>query len=346
MHASSHDKDLLMAIPVRTLGKDALTVGAVGFGTMSFANPYGQNPADTSDTPRDLVSRAIELGATMIDTADIYGPSEEVLGGAIAGRRDQVVVATKFGIVRSPRGGEPPVINGTPAYVRERVERSLKMLRTDYIDLYYQHRADPAVPIEETVGAMAELVQEGKVRHLGLSEAAPDTIRRAHAVHPITAVESEWSLWSREVEDEALPICQELGIGFVAFSPLGRGALTGTVTSRDDLPEGDHRRTMPRFATEAFDSNMASVEIVRQIAATHGATPGQVALAWLLAQTTSVVPIPGTRRKAYLEQNAGAADLTLTLQELARLNAIKITGERESDLGHNWGFGTTPPLVG
>jgi aryl-alcohol dehydrogenase-like predicted oxidoreductase len=330
-----------MPIPVRTLG--TVTVGAVGFGAMSFASPYGQQAAD-SDTPRDLVSRAIELGATMIDTADIYGPSEEVLGAAIAGRRDQVVVATKFGIVSSPRNGEPPIINGTPAYVRERVERSLKTLGTDYIDLYYQHRVDPTVPIEETVGAMAELVHEGKVRFLGLSEAAPDTIRRAHAVHPITAVESEWSLWSREVEAEVLPTCHELGIGFVAFSPLGRGALTGTVTSRDDLPANDYRRTMPRFAAESFDANIASVETVRRIAAAHDATPGQVALAWLLAQTPSVVPIPGTRRRAYLEQNTAAADLVLTADEVTRLSAIEVTGDRESELGHNWGFGTTPPL--
>lgn len=334
-----------MPIPVRTLGNEALTVGSVGLGAMSFAGLYGQNLADDSDTPRDLVSRAIELGATMIDTADVYGPSEEVLGAAISGRRDQVVVATKFGIVQRPMAGKPPIINGTPAYLRERVERSLKMLRTDYIDLYYQHRADPAVPVEETVGAMAELVQAGKVRYLGLSEAAPDTIRRAHAVHPITAVQSEWSLWSRENETEVLPTCQELGIGFVAFSPLGRGALTGTFASRDDLPESDHRRTMPRFAAETFDANLASVSTVRQIAAVHGVTPGQVAIAWLLAQTPSVVPIPGTRRRAYLEQNTAAADLTLTDDEIARLSAIKVTGERESDLSHNWSFGITPPLT-
>ena len=332
-----------MPIPSRTLGgSDGLTVGAIGYGAMSFARPYGQRDADTSDSPRDLVTRAIELGVTLLDTADIYGPSEEILGEAIAGRRDKVVLATKFGIVSSPRNGKPGVMNGTPAYMRERVERSLKALGTDYIDLYYLHRVDPAVPIEETVGAMAELVAEGKVRHLGLSEAAPETIRRAVAVHPIAAVQEEWSLWSRHVDDDLLPVCRELGISVVAYSPLGRGVLTGTVTSRADLAENDYRRNIPRFADDSLEANLASVDVVRQIAAAHDATPGQVSLAWLLTKAPDVVPIPGTRRIAYLEQNSAAAQLTLTGEEIDRLDAITVTGERESDLSGNWAAGVTP----
>jgi aryl-alcohol dehydrogenase-like predicted oxidoreductase len=335
-----------MSIPQRVLGVERLGVGAVGYGTMSFASPYGQSASDSTGTPRELVGRAIELGATLLDTADIYGPSEEIVGKAIAGRRDQVVLATKFGIVRGLSADGPPIINGTPAYVRERIERSLKVLGTDYVDLYYQHRVDPDVPIEETVGAMAELVTEGKVRHIGLSEAAPDTIRRANAVHPITAVQTEWSLWSRDIEDEVFPVCRELGIGVVAYSPLGRGPLTGTVTSRDDLPENDYRRGMPRFAQDNIDANLSSLEIVRQIAAAHDATPGQVSLAWLLAKAPDVVPIPGTRRVSYLEQNTAAAQLTLTADDIARLDALTIVGDRETELGHNWSHGVTPPSVG
>jgi aryl-alcohol dehydrogenase-like predicted oxidoreductase len=331
-----------MPIPTRTLGTAGPTVGAIGYGAMSFFRPYGQRDDDTSDTPRDLVTRAIELGVTLLDTADVYGPSEEILGEAIDGRRDQVVLATKFGIVAGPSDGKPGVMNGTPAYMRERVERSLTSLRTDYIDLYYLHRADPAVPIEETVGAMAELVAEGKVRHLGLSEAAPETIRRAHAVHPITAVQEEWSLWSRHIEDEVVPLCRELGISVVPYSPLGRGVLTGTVTSRADLAENDYRRTIPRLADGSLDANLTTLDIVREIGTAHDATPGQVSLAWLLAKAPDVLPIPGTRRIAYLEQNAAAAELTLTAEEIDRLDAITITGDRGPDLTGNWAAGVTP----
>ena len=333
-----------MPIPQRTLGSSGPRVGAVGYGAMSFARPYGQSATDTDDTAGDLISRALDLGTTLIDTADVYGPSEEIIGKAVAGRRDQVVLATKFGIVRRFSPGNPPVINGTPAYVRESIERSLTALGTDHVDLYYQHRVDPDVPIEETVGAMAELVAEGKVRYLGLSEAAPDTIRRAHAVHPIAAVQSEWSLWSRDIEDEVFPLCRELGIGIVPFSPLGRGMLAGKITSRDDLPENDYRREMPRYAQGAFDANLAAVETVRQVADAHGAAPGQVALAWLLAKAPDVVPIPGTLHISRLEQNTAAAELTLTDQEIARLDAIPVSGEREVELGYNWSNGVTPKL--
>jgi aryl-alcohol dehydrogenase-like predicted oxidoreductase len=334
-----------MTIPTRTLSGH-LEVGAVGFGAMSFAMPYGQQASDTSDTPRDLVSRAIDLGTTLLDTADIYADSEELIGEAVEGRRDEVVLATKFGIISSPRAGAPAVLDGTPAYMRERIDRSLKNLRTDHVDLYYLHRSDPAVPIEETVGAMAELVEEGKVRFLGLSEAAPDTIRRAHAVHPITALQTEWSLWSREIEAEILPLCRELGISVVPFSPLGRGALTGTITSRDDLPENDYRRTMPRYAEGALEANLATLDVVRAIAQAHDATPGQVSLAWLLAKAPDVVPIPGTRRIAYLEQNTRAATVALTGPEVERLDAVTVIGSREVRLDGNWTDGVTPALEG
>jgi aryl-alcohol dehydrogenase-like predicted oxidoreductase len=255
------------------------------------------------------------------------------------------VLATKFGIVSSPVEGRPAVLDGTPAYMRERIERSLTRLRTDHVDVYYLHRVDPTVPIEETVGAMAELVAEGKVRHLGLSEAAPDTIRRAHAVHPITALQTEWSLWSlwsREIEDEIFPLCHELGISVVPFSPLGRGALTGTINSRDDLPANDYRRSMPRYAEGALDANLTTLEVVREIAAAHDASPGLVSLAWLLAKGSDVVPIPGTRRIAYLEQNALAAQVTLAEDELARLDAVTVVGTRETVLDGNWTDGVTP----
>ncbi|MFF2523460.1 aldo/keto reductase [Streptomyces liangshanensis] len=332
-----------MTIPQRVLGTAGPTVGAVGYGAMSFAKPYGQTDHDTDDTPYDLIGRALDLGVTLIDTADIYGPSEEIIGKAVAGRREQVVLATKFGIVRPLGPDGPPVINGRPEYVRERAERSLTQLGTDHIDLYYQHRVDPDVPIEETVGAMAELVAEGKVRHIGLSEAAPDTIRRAHTTHPLAAIETEWSLWSRDIEDEIFPLCRELGIGIVPYSPLGRGMLTGSITSLDDLPADDYRRTMPRFSREAFATNLAAVAVVREIARAHDAAPGQVALAWLLAKAPDVVPIPGTLRTTRLEENAGAAQLTLTGEEFARLDALKVVGERETEMGHNWSYGVTPP---
>ncbi|MEV4627276.1 aldo/keto reductase [Micromonospora sp. NPDC049523] len=336
-----------MSIPVRHLGPDKLPVGAVGYGAMSFANPYGQAGYDGDRAAREIVDRAVELGVTLLDTADGYGDSEEILGRAIAGRRDKVVLATKFGIVAAPFGGATAEINGTRGYVRQAVDRSLKRLRTDHIDLYYQHRVDPNTPIEETVGAMAELVTEGKVRHLGLSEAAPDTLRRAVAVHPITALQTEWSLWAREIEDEILPVCRELGISVVPYSPLGRGALTGTLTSRDDLGENDHRRGMPWYSDENISRNLSTLDVVRRIAAQHAATPGQVALAWLLAKAPDVVPIPGTRRVTYLEENTAAADLTLTPEELATLDVIRVTGDREgasARAARNWFDGLTPPL--
>jgi aryl-alcohol dehydrogenase-like predicted oxidoreductase len=335
----------LMTIPTRTLGGH-LEVGTIGFGAMSFALPYGQRPSDTDATPGELINRAVDLGVTLLDTADIYGDSEELIGPAIAGRRDDVVLATKFGIVSPPFNGATAVLNGTPEYVRERIERSLRRLRTDYVDLYYLHRSDPNVPIEETVGAMAELVTQGKVRHLGLSEAAPDTIRRAHAVHPITALQTEWSLWSREIEAEIVPVCRELGISIVPFSPLGRGALTGTITSRDDLPANDHRRTMPRYAEGTLEANLATLDVVREIAWAHDATPGQVSLAWLLAKAPDVVPIPGTRRVAYLEQNTAASAVALTGAEVDRLDTVTVIGARETRLDGNWADGVTPALRG
>jgi len=327
-----------MAIPTRILGAEGPEVGAVGLGCMSFSPTYGGfEGVDATETIR----RAVDLGTTLLDTADAYGPSEEVLGGAIVGRRDEVVIATKFGIVSPPRAGRPSVVRGTPDYVRSAAERSLRRLGIDHIDLYYQHRADPDVPIEETVGAMAELVAQGKVRHLGLSEASVDTIRRAAAVHPIAALQSEWSLWSRDIEDQIVPTCRQLGIGIVPFSPLGRGVLTGRITSVDDLPEGDVRRTYPRFARDAFDANLTSVGVVRDIAAAHGATSGQIALAWLLAKGPDVVPIPGTKRIAYIEENLGAVDVDLSADDITRLDALDVVGERTMD--PTWVNRSTPP---
>ncbi|MFJ8021482.1 aldo/keto reductase [Streptomyces sp. NPDC096311] len=328
-----------MSIPSRALG-GRLTVGAVGFGAMGYATADRQAAAYT-DSPEALIGRALDLGVTLLDTADLYGDSEQILGRALTGRRESVVLATKFGIVVPPMDGNPPVMNGTPAYMRKRIERSLTLLKTDHIDLYYLHRVDPGLPIEETVGAMAELVSEGKVRCLGLSEAAPDTIRRAHIVHPITALETEWSLWARDIETEIFPLAQELGISIVPYSPLGRGALTGTITSRDDLPENDWRRTMPQYAEGTLDKNLTTLDVVRDIAAAHEITPGQVSLAWLLAKAPDVVPIPGTRRIAYLEQNAQAANLVLTADDMARLDAVTVTGEREH-MGDNWTSGVSP----
>ncbi|MFJ9756478.1 aldo/keto reductase [Streptomyces sp. NPDC101149] len=334
-----------MPLPQRSLGSGGPTVGAIGYGSMSFARPYGQSAQHaTDDTADALIGRAVELGVTLIDTADVYTGSEEAIGSALRGRRDKVVLATKFGIVRGLNPEGPPIINGRPEYVRERIERSLTKLGTDHVDLYYQHRIDPDVPIEETVGAMAELVKEGKVLHLGLSESAPDTIRRAHAVHPISAVQTEWSLWSREIEREVFPLCRELGIGVVPYSPLGRGMLTGKITSLEDLPEGDYRRQMPRFSPEAFDANLAAVRAVQEIALAHQAAPGQVALAWLLAKAPDVVPIPGTLHVSRLEENSAAVDVELTLEEITRLDTLPVLGEREMDLGNNWIDGITPPL--
>ncbi|MEV6866325.1 aldo/keto reductase [Streptosporangium subroseum] len=336
-----------MSNTTRFLGPDRLEVGAIGYGAMSFAHPYGQSGEYDPDTvAREIIDHAAELGVSMIDTADGYGDSERIIGRAIAGRRDEFVVATKFGIVSAPFGGGEARIDGSPAYARERLERSLRRLGTDHIDLYYQHRVDPTIPIEDTVGAMAEFVAEGKVRHLGLSEAAPDTIRRAAAVHPITALQTEWSLWERSIEEEILPLTRELGIGIVPYSPLGRGALTGAITSRDDLKGADHRSGMPWYSEENFDRNLSTVDVVRGIAADLGATPGQVALAWLLAKAPDVVPIPGTRRPAFFEENSLATDLVLTGDHIAALERITVTGDREHDTAvaaQNWFNGVTPP---
>ena len=326
-----------MTIPQRTLGTNGPTVGAIGLGCMSLGPVYG---GLGNIDPADVVRRAIDLGANLLDTADVYGPSEIEVGKAIAGRRDEVVLATKFGIISTPNRGQPAVINGTPEYVRSSIERSLSRLGTDHVDLYCQHRADADVPIEETIGAMAELVAEGKVLHLGLSEASVDTIRRAAAIHPIAALQSEWSLWSRDIEDEVVPTCRELGIGIVPFSPLGRGMLTGRIKSIADIGENDSRRNYPRFSGDAFEANRAEVDVVADIAATHGVTAGQVALAWLLAKGRDVVPIPGTKRVAYLEDNLGAVDVELSADDIARLDGLRVVGERTADM--SWINRSTP----
>src|SRR6201996_6161597 len=295
----------------RTLGSQGLEVSAQGLGCMGMTHAYG---AGDEESGLQTIHRALELGVTLLDTAEIYGPhtNEELVGRAIAGRRDEVQLATKFGFRLNPESPWARNVDGSPENVRSAVEGSLKRLGTDHIDLYYQHRIDPDVPIEETVGAMAELVQAGKVRYLGLSEAAPETIRRAHATHPLTAVQSEYSLWTRDPEDEVLPTLRELGIGFVPYSPLGRGFLTGQIRSIDDLAEDDWRRTNPRFQGEAFEANLRLADEVAEIAKGLDATPAQVALAWVLAQGEDLVPIPGTKKPERLEENAAAADLSLT----------------------------------
>lgn len=310
----------------RTLGAD-LGVSALGLGLMPMAGVgpamYG---AANEDESFATIHRAIDLGVTFFDTAEVYGPllNEKLLGRAIKGKRDGIVIATKFGF--RFEDGRMVGVDGSPANARRAVEGSLKRLGVDVIDLFYQHRVDPQVPIEETVGGMAELVKEGKVRHLGLSEAGAATLRKAAAVHPIAALQSEYSLWERDVEEEILPTARELGIGFVPYSPLGRGFLTGQITTRDDLPEGDYRRNDPRYSEENFAINMRLVDVVKRIAGAHGVSAAQVALAWLLAQGDDIVPIPGSKRRVTLEDSMAAVDVTLTAQDLADLNAAAPRG--------------------
>jgi len=323
-----------VAVEQRALGNEGLVVSALGLGCMGMSEFYG-----TSDEGESIatIHRAIELGVTFLDTADMYGPftNEKLVGKAIAGRRDEVQLATKFGNVRG-ENGEFLGVRGDAEYVRKSCDASLSRLGVERIDLYYQHRVDPQVPIEETVGAMKGLVEAGKVRYLGLSEAGPETLRRANAVHPISALQTEYSLFTRDVEGEILPTCRELGIGFVAYSPLGRGFLTGAWRRFEDLPEDDTRSArFPRFSRENFEQNLRLAERVRRIADEKGATPGQLALAWLLAQGEDVVPIPGTKRRERLEENAKAADLELTKDDLRRIEeaipADSIAGARYAE---------------
>jgi aryl-alcohol dehydrogenase-like predicted oxidoreductase len=314
----------------RDLGTQGLTVSAQGLGCMGMSEFYGS--ADEGEAVA-TIQRALELGITLLDTADMYGPftNERLVGEAIADRRDEVVLATKFGIARDPEDPTVRGVNGRPEYVHQACDASLRRLAVDHIDLYYQHRVDPDVPIEETVGAMAELVGAGKVRFLGLSEAAPATIRRAHAVHPISALQSEYSLWSRDVEEEVLPTIRELGIGLVAYSPLGRGFLTGRIEAADDLEQGDFRRNNPRFQGENLSRNLELVNRVKEIARDKDCTPGQLALAWVMAQGDDVVPIPGTKRRTYLEQNVAAVELELDTSDLQRLDEAAPVGAAAGD---------------
>jgi aryl-alcohol dehydrogenase-like predicted oxidoreductase len=320
------------SLGTRTLGRDGLEVSALGLGCMGMSQMYG-----TADRRESVatIHRALDLGVTFLDTADVYGAghNEELVGEAVAGRRDEVQLATKFSLTHDDAGGV--TIDGRPENVRARAEASLRRLGVDVIDLYYQHRVDPTVPIEDTVGAMADLVQQGKVRHLGLSEASAASIRRAAAVHPIAALQSEWSLWTRDLEtaggggagaDTVLGVAREHRIGIVPFSPLGRGFLTGAITSPADFAEDDWRRTHPRFTGEAFTTNLRLVDAVRELAAEKGVTPGQLALAWVMAQGDDVVPIPGTKRRPYLEENVGAAAVELSPDDLARLDVIAPPG--------------------
>ena len=308
----------------RALGSQGLVVSEQGLGCMGMSEFYGR--ADEGEAIA-TIHRALELGVSLLDTADMYGPftNERLVGRAIADRREQVVVATKFGNERREDGGWVG-INGKPEYVRSACEASLERLGVDHIDLYYQHRVDKTVPIEDTVGAMAELVSEGKVRYLGLSEASPQTLRRAHAVHPITALQSEYSLWTRDPEEAILPTVRELGIGFVAYSPLGRGFLSGKYKQPEDLPEDDFRRHHPRFQGKNFQQNLRLVERIEEIAAEKEVTAGQLALAWVLAQGDDIVPIPGTKRRGYLEENVAASEIELSGEELSRIDEAAPVG--------------------
>ncbi|MET4581432.1 aryl-alcohol dehydrogenase-like predicted oxidoreductase [Conyzicola nivalis] len=316
-----------------TLGTDGPQIGRIGLGLMGMSAFYTGNSTDDAGSIR-TIHRALELGVTLLDTAEIYGPytNEELLGRALAGRRDEAVIATKFGTILH-RGNDERGLDGSPENVRLSIEGSLRRLGTDYIDIYYQHRMDPGTPVEDTVGALAELIREGKLRHYGLSEAAPATIRRAHAVHPVTALQTEYSLWSRDPEAEILPVVRELGIGFVPYSPLGRGFLTGTIRSVDQLDESDFRRQNPRFEGENLEANIRIVEQVDAVANEIGAKPGQVALAWLLAQGDDIAPIPGTKRVSYLEENVAADAIELSPAQLATLDGLSApVGDRYADM--------------
>jgi aryl-alcohol dehydrogenase-like predicted oxidoreductase len=314
---------------MRSLGNQGLSVSALGLGCMGMSYAYGSS--DDAESIK-TIHRALELGVNFLDTAEVYGPykNEELVGRAIKGKRDQVVIATKFGFKFSG-GLRPDGVDSRPEHVIEVCDASLKRLGVDHIDLFYQHRVDKSVPIEDTVGAMAQLVEAGKVRYLGLSEASPTTLRRAHAVHPISALQSEYSLWERQVELKVLPACRELGIGFVPYSPLGRGFLTGQAVRAEDLPEDDFRRALPRFQSENFDLNMRIVDAVRELAEAKSIRPGQVALAWLLAKGDDIVPIPGTRRIPYLEENVAAIDMTMSNAEIEKLEAAAPIGSTSGD---------------
>jgi aryl-alcohol dehydrogenase-like predicted oxidoreductase len=331
------------AIGTRTLG-DGLVVSSLGLGCMGMSQSYGAADRDESLA---TIARSLDLGITFLDTSDVYGSghNEELVGEAIAGRRDEVQLATKFSLTHTPEG---PRIDGRPENVRACAEASLRRRKVDVIDLYYQHRVDPAVPIEDTVGAMAELVAQGKVRHLGLSEASAASIRRAVSVHPIAALQSEWSLWTRDLESEVLGVARENGIGIVPFSPLGRGFLTGAITSPADFGDDDFRRNQPRFQGEAFQANLRLVDAVREMAAEKGVTAGQLALAWVLAKGQDVVPIPGTKRRRYLEENAGAVAVELSADDLARLDSIAppdvAVGGRYPDAAY--AYGDSPERAG